>query len=101
MSTVNKLRKMALREIEFAALSGLILANEVNILFQDDSMSSFRDQIFAELGENVLYNYPTDGPGRFGALICFLQDISEISTEVDLAVESCKIFSPHKTELFD
>jgi hypothetical protein len=101
MFTVNKLRKIALREIEFAALVGLILSNEVDLLFNNDSMSGFRDQIFRELDENILSNYVTDGPNRFGAIICLLQYVWELSLEVNLAVEGCKLFSPHQSELWD
>jgi hypothetical protein len=93
---------MQFREVEFAALTGLILANEVDLLFNNDSMSAFRNQIYQELHDDIMHNYGTiETANRFGSLVCLLQDFDSISSEIEQCVTACKIFSPHKQELWD
>jgi hypothetical protein len=65
-------------------------------------MSNFRDQLYRELHDDILYNYPPmETANRFGALICLLQDLQSISREIEESVQACKIFSPHATELWE
>jgi hypothetical protein len=65
-------------------------------------MSSFRDQIYRELHDDICYNYlPMETANRFGALIYLLQDLQSISREIEESVISCKLFSPHATELWE
>lgn len=65
-------------------------------------MSSFRDQIYRELHDDIYYNYsPMETANRFGSLICLLQDFQNISREIEESVQMCKLFSPHATELWE
>lgn len=91
-----------MREIEFAALAGIMLANEIDLLFNKNSMADFRDQIYRELHDDICRNYSiVETASRFGSLICLLQDIQGISKEIEESVVMCKLFSPHKVELWD
>lgn len=72
------------------------------MLFHNESMAGFRNQIYQELHDDILINYPQfQAPNRFGSLICLLQDFDNISKEIEESVSMCKLFSPHKVELWD
>ncbi|KAI6193528.1 CBN-NHR-71 protein [Aphelenchoides besseyi] len=74
--TAEKMRKIKIREIEFGALAGVILANEIDSTFKCAVMSIFRDRIFQDLHTNIASVYGEHEVGiRMAALICLIQDL--------------------------
>ncbi|KAI6181830.1 Nuclear receptor domain-containing protein [Aphelenchoides besseyi] len=98
----NKMRKLAVREIEVAAMAGIMLWNEVAIACNYDNTDKIRDRIYSELHSNIIITYGVNETGaRMGSLLCLLHDLNMIAKQISESVIIGKIFNPHVIELFD
>ncbi|KAI6171883.1 Nuclear receptor [Aphelenchoides besseyi] len=93
--TTRKIKQLGIREIEFGALCGIICANEVELIYEDNSQSDLRNRIYQELHDDILAFYPPNQVAhRFGSLICLIQDLQHVSKEIDETLTMFKIFHP-------
>uniref|UniRef100_A0A914DQ46 Uncharacterized protein n=1 Tax=Acrobeloides nanus TaxID=290746 RepID=A0A914DQ46_9BILA len=98
----NKMIRLGLNEIELAALSGIILWNEVSTASNALNVDRIRDRIYAELHNNLIMNYGITGTGtRLGSLLCLIHDMNVIAKEISEHVIICKIFNPHILDVWD
>uniref|UniRef100_A0A915D2T3 NR LBD domain-containing protein n=1 Tax=Ditylenchus dipsaci TaxID=166011 RepID=A0A915D2T3_9BILA len=96
-----KMRQMAIRDIEVAALAGIILWNEVGNLNVEDT-DKIRNQIYTEIHNNMILTYGVSGTGaRLGSLLGLLHDVDVIQKEISESITIGKIFNPHHYEVWD
>lgn len=71
------MRKLQVRELEIAALTGIILWNEVALASNFNNTDKIRDHIYSELHSNIIMTYGLMETGaRMGSLLCLLHDLS-------------------------
>lgn len=74
---VNKMRRLQIREVEIAALAGVILWNEVALTSNFAGADKLRDRIYSELHSNIILTYGVSETGaRMGSLLCLLNDLN-------------------------
>ncbi|KAL7071008.1 hypothetical protein ACQ4LE_009735 [Meloidogyne hapla] len=100
MQTVDRMKEMAIRDIEVAALAAIILWNELAYLDVHDS--NVRETIYSELHNNLILNYGIAATGiRLGLLLDLIHDFNLIEREIR---ESCiinKFFNPDFAEVWE
>lgn len=73
---LQKMHELGVRDVEVAALSGIILWNEAALLSVENT-DQMRSQIFQELHHNLLASYGLGAVGsRFGSLLGMIQDLN-------------------------
>jgi len=98
---VTKMRQMSIRDVEVAALAGVILWNEVGHLNVEDT-DKIRNQIYSEIHNNMILTYGVSGTGaRLGSLLALLHDFNLVEKELSESVIIGKIFNPHRNEVWD
>ncbi|KAI6230874.1 Nuclear hormone receptor family member nhr-28 [Aphelenchoides fujianensis] len=103
-SLSQKLVELNVRKAELVAMLGLELANEMEMLLgASEEVSDFRTAICSDL--HLLIERETKSAAvaatRIGSLICLLYDVNLLRMQISEAVTLLKLFSPHKSELFD
>jgi hypothetical protein len=99
---VNKMQRLGVRDIEVAALAGIILWNEVALASSFDTTDKIRDRIYAELHNNMILTYGVAGTGsRLGSLLCLMHDLNILAKEISESVTIGKIFNPHTIEVWE
>ncbi|KAI6196062.1 hypothetical protein M3Y94_01064300 [Aphelenchoides besseyi] len=102
MMTAEKMRKLEIREIEFGALAGIILANEIDSTFKCAVMSIFRERIFQDLHANITSVYGEQEVGtRMAALICLIQDLDVLGREIVESVIIRRLINNGINDLWD
>uniref|UniRef100_A0A915P2X2 Nuclear receptor n=1 Tax=Meloidogyne floridensis TaxID=298350 RepID=A0A915P2X2_9BILA len=100
MQTVEKMKEMATRDVEVAAIAAIILWNELAYLDVQDSNT--REIIYSELHNNLILNYGIAATGlRLGLLMDLIHDLNLIEREIR---ESCiinKFFNPDFAEVWE
>nr|CAD2191067.1 unnamed protein product [Meloidogyne enterolobii] len=100
MQTVEKMKEMAIRDVEVAAIAAIILWNELAYLDVQDSNT--REIIYSELHNNLILNYGIAATGlRLGLLMDLIHDLNLIEREIR---ESCiinKFFNPDFAEVWE
>ncbi|CAK5015385.1 unnamed protein product [Meloidogyne enterolobii] len=100
MQTVEKMKEMAIRDVEVAAIAAIILWNELAYLDVQDSNT--REIIYSELHNNLILNYGIAATGiRLGLLMDLIHDFNLIEREIR---ESCiinKFFNPDFAEVWE
>lgn len=98
-NTTLKMYNMKLRESEIASLLGIMLWNEVSHLGIENQT---RNEIYAELHQDILENYGISDAGiRFGLLLDLINDINLIERYLGEYVAMAKVFNPHLIEVWD
>jgi len=73
---LQKMHELSVRDVEVAALAGVILWNEAALLSVENT-EQMRSQIFQELHHNLLASYGLGAVGsRFGSLLGLIQDLN-------------------------
>ncbi|KAF7635253.1 hypothetical protein Mgra_00005369 [Meloidogyne graminicola] len=100
MQTVDRMKEMDIRDVEVAALAGIIFWNELAYLDVNDD--NIRESIYSGLHNNLILNYGIATTGiRLGLLLDLIHDFNLIEREIR---ESCiinKFFNPDFAEVWE
>ncbi|CAD5228658.1 unnamed protein product [Bursaphelenchus okinawaensis] len=99
---VAKMKRLQVREVEIAALAGVLLWNEVGLATSYEGSEKIRDRIYSELHSNIIITYGVNETGaRMGALLCLLNDVQVLHKQAAESSIISKMFNPHVCEMYD
>jgi hypothetical protein len=75
----REMKEIRLREVEFSAMAGIILANEIEIILKNDAMEQFKSKIYKDLHSDLEKSYKLEEIGKRIGIFSYMIDKSYVS----------------------